>query len=325
MGLSHLPTSRPAALGRWRRPAIAAIVAALAVTVPAASAAVPGYERITAKSSDDSERPKQATARCKPGKRVVGIAGQVYSYNYPNGEPYGEAAPDMFFPNQPIGGGTNLTEVTVHADEDANGTPFNWSVTAQAICAAPLPGLELADDFVFSDSPFPYKKAYADCPAGKKVIGAAADVIGGGGRVVLEDVTPNEALTSVSVTAWEAQGGTDQLWGVTAYAICAQAPPGLERVESYPQPDHSWTMRFVTAKCPQGKVMLGVGGDISHGGGQGGDTTGGAGQVLLRGLIVLPGATPSTDDDFVYFRAYEDEDGTTRVWRPGTYAICATA
>lgn len=166
-----------------------------------------------------------------------------------------------------------------------------------------------------------YKKAYADCPPGKRIVGAAAVVVGGGGRVVLEDVTPNEQLTEVSVTAWEAQGGTDLLWGVTAKAICAEPPPGLERVESYPQADHSWTMRFTTAKCPPGKVILGVGGDISHGSGQGGDVTGGVGQVLIRQLLVLRIA--GTDSTF--FTAYEDEDGTWRAWRPGAYAICATA
>ena len=307
-----------------RRPTIVAIVAsvaALAVSVSAASAAIPGYERVTASSDHDSVRPKEATAQCAAGKRVVGIGGQVYSYNYPNREPYSETALDMFFPNQPIGGGEDLTEVTAHADEDANGTPLNWKVTAQAICANPLPGLELVDTFVFNDSPAPYKKAYADCPPGKRIVGAAAVVVGGGGRVVLEDVTPNEQLTEVSVTAWEAQGGTDLLWGVTAKAICAEPPPGLERVESYPQADHSWTMRFTTAKCPPGKVILGVGGDISHGSGQGGDVTGGAGQVLIRQLLVLRIA--GTDSTF--FTAYEDEDGTWRAWRPGAYAICATA
>jgi hypothetical protein len=297
--------------------AMTALLLALTLTT-GASAAVPGYELVTKLGPYDSASPKEFTAPCTAPKRLIGAGGAaVHADNDPAPNPRGEVLTDGVIPNQPIQG-QNLTEVKIHADEDQDGYPAGWRINAYAICANPLPGLELVDTFVFNTGPFPYAKAYASCPGTKRVVGAAADIIGGDGEVVLDDVVPNADLTEVSVTAWEDQDRMANFWGLDAYAICAQPPSGLQRVRSFPSTDRSEAVRVASAQCPAGKKLLGLGAALSRGGGNDGDTTGGAGQVALTRLA------PFLDGSRSFVRAEEDQDGTSQGWRLGAYAICAT-
>jgi hypothetical protein len=149
------------------------------------------------------------------------------------------------------------------------------------------------------------------------VIGAGASLAGGFGHVVLDDIVPNANLTQVGVTAWETQVGTDQGWGVSAYAICATPPPGLQRVSASSGSDRSRPHETVVAACPTGKKVLGLGASLSHGSGNDGDTTGGVGQVGFRVLMF-------GSDSAVLLDSAEDQDGTSRLWRTSAYAICAT-
>lgn len=61
----------------------------------------------------------------------------------------------------------------------------------------------------------------ATCPSGKGVLGAGADITGGEGQVVLDDVSPSSTLTYVFALGFEDQDGTTANWSITAYAICA--------------------------------------------------------------------------------------------------------
>ena len=61
--------------------------------------------------------------------------------------------------------------------------------------------------------------ADATCPAGKNLLGTGGE--GGGSAVVMDDLRPNAALTSVTVTGIEDETGKESDWDVTAYAICA--------------------------------------------------------------------------------------------------------
>jgi hypothetical protein len=47
------------------------------------------------------------------------------------------------------------------------------------------------------------------------------------GDVVINDVTPNAALTGVSVVAFEKQDDTALNWTLNAWLICAEPLPGL--------------------------------------------------------------------------------------------------
>ena len=55
-------------------------------------------------------------------------------------------------------------------------------------------------------------------------------------NLTLETVRPNSALTAVTATAHETEGGTASNWKVNAYAVCASRPAGLRRVTSIERP-----------------------------------------------------------------------------------------
>jgi hypothetical protein len=143
------------------------------------------------------------------------------------------------------------------------------------------------------------------CPAGKQVLGAGGDLTGGASQVMMDDITPNAALTQVTVFGAEDGSGFAGNWTVTAFAICATPVPGLQRVAAT-SPTNS-SNKGVTASCPVGKRVLGAGGDI----------TGGAGQVLMHEI------RPNSALTSVTVHAFEDENGTTANWTLRAYAICA--
>jgi hypothetical protein len=112
------------------------------------------------------------------------------------------------------------TRVTATGFETEGGTSDNWSITAHAMCADPLPGLEvraLQSDFGSFDG----QTVTESCSAGKKVVGAGGEITGGLGQVVMDGITPNAGLTSVTVDAHEVGSHTDNNWNLTGYAICA--------------------------------------------------------------------------------------------------------
>ena len=76
------------------------------------------------------------------------------------------------------------------------------------------------------------KSVTAACPAGKRVIGAGGSIGTTDFAVqrILTGVTPNSTLTTVTATAHEDEAGYAQNWTVVAYAVCAAAPAGLQRV-----------------------------------------------------------------------------------------------
>jgi hypothetical protein len=208
----------------------------------------------------------------------------------------------------------NITPTIGRADaaEDENGFSGEWFLRAFAVCATPLPGLDDESNLSPENSTSP-KSVTVTCPAGTRVVGA-----GGAGplegevvsdpaefQVVLDDITPNAALTSVTATAYEDETGFGRDWDVFAYANCAIPPPGLERVVAT-TPSNS-SNKSVTATCPSGKNLLGTGGDI----------TGGLGQVVLG--AVEPNAALTS----VTVTGLEDETGRAANWSLRSYAICA--
>ena len=151
------------------------------------------------------------------------------------------------------------------------------------------------------------KAVTVSCPAGKKVLSASADVNPGNGDVLIDDVRPSADLQSVTANALEDETGTAANWTVTALATCAYPPPGLERVTAT-SPLNS-TNKSVTATCPSGKRVLGVGADLNTF----------VGQVLLDDLRPDSGLTNVT------VNALEDETGNSTNWSATAYAVCANA
>jgi hypothetical protein len=293
------PNRRVRRLRSGLAPALGALVA-LAVAA-AAVAAVPGLEQVRVTDPDvpDSLDHKVTAAPCPDGKAVLGAGGAT------DGEP-GQHAITALVPD---GGGQDLRQVNAVADEDPQGDNARWSLTAVAICADPPEGLELVEEDGVASSED--KTTVASCPAGKQVVGAGANIDRNGSGpplrdVAIDDMTPTADLTSVSVTGLEDQDGTDAVWRITAYAICADPLPGLIR-ESEPSRTDSRNKSAV-ARCDDGLEVVGVGGDI----------TGGKGQVRMQAI------DPHEDRGGVTVVAVEDRDGTAARWTVRARAICAT-
>jgi hypothetical protein len=88
---------------------------------------------------------------------------------------------------------------------------------------------------------------------------------------------------------------------------------GLQRVEAESEED-SVSSKQATARCPEGKVLVGTGFDIF--GGKGGTSPNQQTDVMMD--FVIPGSTSVTA------AAYEDE-ATSANWSVKAIAICATA
>jgi hypothetical protein len=253
----------------------------------------PGLERIVATSPTDSVN-KTVTASCPAGKRLLGGGGEISAGG-------GQVVLEDIRLN-------NLASVTVQGVEDEDGTTGTWFARAFAICANQVAGLER----VAATSPTNSsdKSAAADCPSGKGLLGAGAEITAAGGQVALSQISPGFTLGSETgdppnrafVGAFEDENGTASNWSVRAIAICAAVS---QRVVGETEPS-SPASQTANATCPSGTLVTGAGGDI----------TGGVGQVLLAELF------PSTT--FVRVTGVEDETGFAGVWFPRAYAICAT-
>ena len=109
------------------------------------------------------------------------------------------------------------------------------------------------------------KGATATCPAGTRVLGAAANLVAHSSityqHLVLDDVTPHADLTRVSAFALTAPDGVpadgwaSPAWAVEAVAICAAPPAGLERVSATSGSNSA--DKLAIAECPSGKRLAG--------------------------------------------------------------------
>lgn len=235
---------------------------------------------------------KGALATCPAGKRLLGPAGRLV-----NGS--GQVVLDGLSP------ASALTSTSAFGREDDTGFSDDWVTIAEGICATPPPGLQVVSDTSPTNSSS--KSVTATCPAGKRVLGTGADTVAGNGQVVLDDIAPNAALTAVTAYGAEDGNGYSGSWSIRAYAVCATAPGGLQRVATTSASNSAGIGKTQSAPCPAGKDLLGVGGALN----------GGAGQVVLDEL------NPAADLASVDVHASEDEDGQAASWSLTAYAICA--
>jgi len=263
----------------------------MGATAATASAAVPGWELVTSTSETNSHYNKWTDADCPSGKQALGGGGSI------------------------SGGAGQIGMITLGSSvlsfEDQDGFSGNWSQTAWIICANPLPGLETVFAKSGVSSAFS-KAATASCPPGKRVISAGVlhdGAVEHAGEYVLDDLRMNSTLTSVTAISHEDQDGTLSNWAVSAQAVCAFPPAGLEFVKSVSAKD-SASAKNAVAGCPAGKRVLGAGGEIH----------GAVGQVRFTSLFPL-----SFFGDGAFVSAAEDQDGTAAAWEIRAYAVCATA
>jgi hypothetical protein len=266
------------------------VVLSLVCFEGSASASVAATQSVQADSFSTSSN-KSMTVSCPAGKRVLS-AGTWIDVGENNQVLIDDLRPSA-----------DLTSVTVNALEDENGTANNWVVTAAAMCATPPPGLER----VSATGPLnsTNKSVTVNCPAGKRVLGAGADINTFNGQVILDDLRPNAALTSVTVNGLEDETGNPANWSLTAYAVCANSIAGLERV-SETTPLDSSGQKIQLSACSGGKVMTGIGADTN----------------TFNGEVVLSAINFGGSEN-ILLQAREDETGNSAPWSLTSYVICA--
>ena len=106
------------------------------------------------------------------------------------------------------------------------------------------------------------KTAVAVCPQGKRLIGGGGRTLNApDDRVFLTRLVPNHGSTadSFAVTGRVDPGGTSSPWVIQAWALCSDPPPGLVIVNvTAPQSPFTST----SAGCPDGKKLIGMGGEV---------------------------------------------------------------
>lgn len=207
----------------------------------------------------------------------------------------------------------DVTAKTVRVEgwiPDGGAAFANWSVTAKAICATGVTGAVRAQGVSGYDDSSP-KNAVATCPFGKKVVGIGYQIgTFAPGQVHVTSVVPT--ADRVTVTAYEDDNGAADAagnnveWDVTAYAVCATEPFGLERVPS-PSPaqgtDHT--------TCPTGKKVLGAAPSLTS---------------SLRDVSISSShISVYAGQEIASAGGVEDRSGATGAWSMSTTAICAFA
>lgn len=189
-------------------------VVVTAVCAPTSS--LPGLEYRQTSSPFDSAATHTATARCSPGKRLIGVGGLIDS----NG-PGQDAL--ILTAVRPL---DDLTGVVVTGSEDAGGYGAGWRATAVAVCTNPVPGLHLATATTSVDSTG-FKRAVAVCPIGTKIhsggfdIGSARGHAGISAAFVDFDVNSNPNLQGFEAQSREERSGYGGSWRLATFAICA--------------------------------------------------------------------------------------------------------
>ena len=249
----------------------------------------PGLELVSATSASSSANNKSVVATCPSGKRLLGNGAEITGAA-------NQVLLDGQLPN------AQLTSVTANAVEDETRTSAAWSITAYAICANVVTGLQRVAVQSAVDSAT-NRIATAPCPTGKSVIGMGGTINGQG---VLDAVFPDASLTSANISAFEDATGNAGNWSVTAYSICA-ASAGLVASTGIRQ-ELIASARAVD--CPAGKLVTGAGIEIA----------GGTGRVAA--FDVIPGRSDLTSG---YAGAHTVSDQTADSWNISAQAICATA
>ncbi|WP_336213866.1 hypothetical protein [Nonomuraea sp. LPB2021202275-12-8] len=278
---------------------LALVLAALwAQPVHAATAGIPGLERVVGYSTIDSAQTKSARADCPFGKVVIGAGGGLSAVN-----------PHLVL------NGIKVSDTLRHVEaggwEDENGTTANWMAFATAICADPLPGLEK----VTVRSPYdskPVKTLSTGCPDGKEILSVGWEIDSAPSQAWLSWLSVYEGRPAYGIrsrafmSASEDQTGYDLDWWIHLHLLCAFPPPGLDWVRTGGLPD-STPYKTVEPVCPQGKRVIGVAGTM--------ETDGARSQLGIRQLEV--GSSRSA-----FVTASEDHDGTTDIWQLVGQAAC---
>jgi hypothetical protein len=248
---------------------------------------LPGQELVSSTSPFDSSN-KQVTATCPTGKRLVGTGAEIHAGN-------GEVVIDGIVPD------AGLTSLTAQGAEDQTGYSGVWGVTAHAICANPVQGLELIQT---TEPPDIYGYARLPCPYPKQVLGAGGDIVGATGEGRLLEMSGSQGGNAYAqFRVGPDADGISTPWSFTGYAICADVLTALGSTV----PATSMNKDAPSPSCPYPGLMTQGGGEI----------TGALGEVAIRNVDFHNGG------DRVTVKAAENAPGTPASWGLSAQAICS--
>jgi len=136
-------------------------------------------------------------------------------------------------------------------------------VVAPVVSASAVTGLVVVTATSAERGSESFKGANAVCPAGTRILGGGADIVGGGHSVQLAALNPAPLglpANSMWATANEDASGYGGSWYITAWAICASGVTGHEIVQASSDAPPDSSIASATATCPAGKKVIGAGG-----------------------------------------------------------------
>ena len=249
-------------------------------------------------SADDSTSPKTVTATCPTGTVVVGSGFYLY--------PTAEKLVSSVVPTD--------TSVTVTAAEDETGYSDDWTLTANAYCAARPTNYEIVRIAGIDSNTNP-KTVSATCPTGTGVLGLGWSTADNYGLPVSSQLTVTEARAflstrRVTISITEDDTGWGPQWSVDPIAICGTVG-GVEIVTDVHNNPRGYEIG--TPHCPEGRTA--IGGGISMG--QNPD-------VLFSGMYAVNGVDSYSGlpYSYSYVVGQDDEDGGA-VWTLTSDVVCA--
>jgi hypothetical protein len=257
--------------GLVRGLAAAAVLATAAgaqlLTATSASAATTTVVSVV--SGIDATAHKSVRAECPPGTRVYGGGGEVSS----NG--ISAVTLTELYPTAAVKGSLNRNDAFIAtADNDPQGTfAGSWSLRAYAVCGPALANYSIQQGMTTSTSSGRLELG-ANCPAGTAPFGLGARIGGGNGGVVLNSLlgnyTPNAFGVRTGFYAAKAFARDNVgTWSLTPSAVCA-TPPALPSYRFVDAVNTGSSPKSITAGCPTGTSLYGLGGYLSY---LSGDTT----------------------------------------------------
>jgi hypothetical protein len=268
---------------------VVAAVAAFAATItasPASAATITDLDIVVENTGRTSSN-KSATAECDPGQRVLAAGAWLVNAN-------GNVRVTDLIPRDDY--------VYAFAREDEDGTTASWDLYVSATCADPLSDMEIVErtSTVTSD---PYNGVVSDCTGDNELLGTGYRINDGLGQVGIDDFAVLGS-TRLTATAYEDDTGFSGSWSVTTFAVCADAPTGLEHIDTVSGDTSNYVNTHV-AGCTGDKEIIGGGGQVD----------GGQGHVIIEDL--------QPDNDEFTVTAMEDDNGTGALWHVHAFAICA--
>ncbi|MFF5289114.1 hypothetical protein [Paractinoplanes globisporus] len=241
---------------------LGAVVLALAGSVTIggpAAAAVSAVTTTTVIGASDSTAVKTVVASCPAGKRILGGGGEI------GGGSFTTTAHIGITELRPVTSGTG-DAYEVSASEDQVGEPGNWSLTAHAICANPVPGLQIVTA-VRAQPPTSdaFQQGGAQCPSGTNLIGTGGRVEGGEGQVRM-NTAARQFPASTLLNASEDADGFAGTWFLIGYAVCVPTTADLQVVRADSIPESTpVAVQSASASCPAGMVVTDAAGEAFNG------------------------------------------------------------